>query len=115
MEKRLHLVGAAAAIIIAMLISISRAACAQLTTEETRLNLDSFEQVWTTIRDQHFDPTFGGLDWQAVHNELRPKMEGAGNAQEARTVLTQMISRLGLSHFSVIPADVYKNIDAPAK
>jgi carboxyl-terminal processing protease len=115
MENRLHLVGAAAAVIIAMLISISRAACAQLTPEEKSLNLDSFEQVWTTIRDQHFDPTFGGLDWQAVHDELRPKMEGAGNVQEARAVLTEMISRLGLSHFSIIPADVYKNIDAPAK
>jgi carboxyl-terminal processing protease len=105
----------AAAIIIAMLAAIPHAACAQLTAEEKKLNLDSFEQVWTTIRDQHFDPTFGGLDWQAVHDELRPKMENAGDAQEARAVLTEMISRLRLSHFAIIAADVYKNIDSPAK
>ena len=115
MKKKVLFAGMAAALGIAMLASIPHAAVAELTAEERKLNLDSFEQVWTTIRDQHFDPTFGGLDWQAVHDELRPKMEGAGNAQEARGVLIEMISRLHLSHFAIMPADVYKNIDAPAK
>jgi carboxyl-terminal processing protease len=115
MKRHKHLARTAAAVAVAILIWFPRSACAQLTPEEKKLNLDSFEQVWTTIHDQHFDPTFGGLDWQAVHDELRPKMENAGDAQEARTVLTEMISRLGLSHFSIIPADVYKNIDAPVK
>ena len=31
-------------------------------------NVESFEVVWKTIRDKHFDPKLGGLDWQAVHD-----------------------------------------------
>ena len=45
----------------------------QLAAAQKQLNLDSFETVWTTIRDKHWDKNPGGLDWQAVHDELRPK------------------------------------------
>ena len=36
-------------------------------------DLDSFEYVWKTVRDKHWDPDLGGLDWQAVHDQFRPK------------------------------------------
>jgi carboxyl-terminal processing protease len=103
-----YFVRAAAIAVLAALFVCPSLALAQLTSEETRLNVESFEFVWKTIHDQHFDPTFGGLDWQAVHDELLPKVE-------ARRIMVEMISRLHQSHFSIIPADVYKNIDAPAK
>lgn len=86
-----------------------------LTPEQTDLNLKSFDYVWTTIRDKHFDTTFGGLDWQAVHNELRPRVEAAKTMDEARQPFYEMIDRLGLSHFAVIPARVYDNIDRPVQ
>lgn len=84
---------------------------ATLTAEQTQLNLESFDHVWSTIHDRHFDTTFGGLDWQAVRDELRPKVETATTMPEAREPFFEMISRLGLSHFSVIPATLYENID----
>ncbi|MFH1574736.1 MAG: hypothetical protein ABIG68_12185, partial [Acidobacteriota bacterium] len=34
-------------------------------------DLESFEHVWKTIRDKHWDPALGGLDWQAVYREFR--------------------------------------------
>jgi carboxyl-terminal processing protease len=87
----------------------------ELTRGERRLNLESFEQVWTTIRDKHYDPTLGGLDWQGVHDELLVKMKTARNMSEARTVLNDMISRLDQSHFAVIPGSVYKGINPPGE
>jgi carboxyl-terminal processing protease len=77
------------------------------TAEETALQVESFEYVWRTIRDKYWDPEMGGLDWQAVHDELRPRIESAGNSEEAREVLREMIARLGKSHFSIIPASYY--------
>jgi len=79
-------------------------------SDQRKLNLDSFEFIWTTIHDQYWDPTFGGLNWQAVHDELRPRMEHASTMVEARHVMREMIGRLGKSHFGIIPADVYPDL-----
>jgi carboxyl-terminal processing protease len=88
---------------------------AQLSADETRRNIDSFEFVWKTIDNQFFDPTFGGLDWRAVHDELLPAVENARSMNEARGVMLDMISRLHQSHFAIIPAEVYVKIDAPVE
>lgn len=82
-----------------------------LSSDQKKLNIDSFEFIWTTIRDQYWDPTFGGLNWAAVHDELRPSIERASTMREARHVMRQMIDRLGKSHFAIIPADVYGDLD----
>jgi len=74
-------------------------------------NLESFDHVWETIRDRHFDPTFGGLDWDAVRDELRPKVEAAESVAAARVVMRDMVGRLDLSHFSVFPAAAYAALD----
>jgi TonB family protein len=104
---------AAALVAFAVLVLEPGAAAAQLAPGTRQLNIDSFEYVWRTIRDRHFDPTLGGLDWQAVHDELRPKVENAQSIDEARGAMIDMISRLHQSHFAIIPADVYENIEAP--
>jgi len=105
---------AAVLVAIAALVLRPGFAAAQIAPETRQLNVDSFEYVWKTIRDRHFDPTLGGLDWQAVHDELLPKVENAKSADEARSAIADMISRLHQSHFAIIPADVYENIEAPA-
>ena len=78
-----------------------------LTPGQQQLQLASFDQVWATVRDRHFDPTLGGLDWPAVRDELRPGMARVKTADEARDILAEMIGRLKQSHFQIIPADVY--------
>src|SRR6516225_5144643 len=82
-----------------------------LTADQRRRNLESFEQVWKTIRDKHWDPKLGGLDWQAIHDEYRPQVDKAGSMAKCREVLTQMLRRLGQSHFQIVPRGVYKEID----
>ena len=81
-----------------------------LTLPERNANIESFEKVWTTVRDKHWDPKLGGLDWQAVHDELRPKMEAAKNMDEARQVLNDMVGRLKQSHFGIVSRDVYRDL-----
>jgi len=78
------------------------------TEAERRLDLESFDWIWTTIRDRHFDPTLGGLDWSAVRDSLRPRVDHAGSRGEARAAMERMISLLGQSHFQIIPAPVLR-------
>jgi|GEM_PF-509548 len=73
--------------------------------ELRQLNRESFETVFNLVNDRFWDPTFGGVDWRAVGDELRPKIEDASTLPEARAILRDMISRLGLSHFAIIPAE----------
>jgi carboxyl-terminal processing protease len=84
-----------------------------LTPEQRQLNVDSFEHVWQTIRDKHWDPKLGGLDWPAIREELLPRVAAAETMPAARAIMQDLISRLGQSHFQVIPADYYQDLDFP--
>lgn len=96
------------ALVVAAFAWVSAAAgLSSLTPEQRRLNLDSFEQVWSTVRDKHWDAQLGGLNWQAVHDELRPAEENAANMDEARAAMTKMLERLKQTHFNIVPAEVY--------
>jgi len=69
--------------------------------------LASFDQVWQTIKDRHWDPERKGASWDAARTELRPRIEQAASADEARAILGQLLARLGQSHFGIIPAEAY--------
>ncbi len=45
--------------------------------EKRQLNVAAFDDVWTTIRDTHWDPDLGGLDWEALRDQYRPQVESA--------------------------------------
>jgi carboxyl-terminal processing protease len=70
-------------------------------------DVESFEYVWKTVRDKHWQKNPGGLDWQGVHAELRPAVDKAEDRKAARTIMQQMLERLHETHFAVIPGDLY--------
>lgn len=86
---------------------------ADLTPAERQANLDSFEYVWKTVRDKHWEARPGGLDWQAVHDELRPKIEKARSTEEAREIMSSMLELLHETHFGIIPGQVYEEFESP--
>ena len=86
-------------------------AYAQFSAEEKQLDIASFEKVWTTIRDKHWEKNPGGLDWNAIHREFLPKIEQARSADEARDIMRQMLARLKETHFAIFPASVYSDVD----
>lgn len=89
---------ATSAVLIALIFGWRAAAAEVYKAAET------FEAVWTIVRDSHFDPAFDRANWDRIGAELRPKAVGAKTAGELRAVLADMLGRLGLSHFAVIPS-----------
>lgn len=67
--------------------------------------LQSFDRVWSTIRDKHWDADMGGLDWNAVRDELRPRIERSETPEEAVKILRDLVNRVGQSHFAILPAN----------
>jgi len=87
------------------------AAASAFGQNQHQLDLDSFEKVWTTVRDKHWQTKPGGLDWQAIHSEYLPRVEKSSSPAEARAVIQDMLGRLGQSHFAIIPATIYSVVD----
>jgi predicted metalloprotease with PDZ domain len=100
-----------AAAVVALALAGTSGAQPALTPAERQLNVDSFEQVWKTVRDKHWDPKLNGVDWQAVHDELRPKIEKAATMDEARAVMSDMVRRLKQTHFGIVASEAYKELD----
>ncbi|HEV2445340.1 MAG TPA: S41 family peptidase, partial [Candidatus Sulfopaludibacter sp.] len=98
---------------ILVLTIVSAGIAADLTPAQRQANLDSFEYVWKTVRDRHWEARPGGLDWQAVHDELRPRVEKSASTEDARAVMSDMLGRLHQTHFGIFPAEVYQDFESP--
>ncbi len=73
------------------------------TAKQQKVWEKTFEIVWKTVNEKHFDPKFGGVDWPAVGEEFRPKARQARSEAEFHAVLREMLGRLGVSHFAILP------------
>jgi carboxyl-terminal processing protease len=66
--------------------------------QQTMAHLGVFEEVWRTVYEHYYDPTFHGLDWTAVGEKYRPLAAAAGSEAERSVVFNRMLSELGASH-----------------
>jgi carboxyl-terminal processing protease len=89
----------------------SAALAFSLTPLERQQNIESFEYVWKTVRDKHWQAKPGGVDWQAVHDEFRPQIEKADSMEAARSVMNDMLGRLHQTHFGIVPGELYSDLD----
>jgi carboxyl-terminal processing protease len=69
----------------------------------------TFDQVWKTINERHFDSTFGGVDWKKVGEVYQPKAMAAKSDDEFHAVLNQMLGELNQSHFSIFTKNIEIN------
>ncbi len=74
----------------------------------------TFREVWETIDERYYDPTFGGVDWEALGERYRPRILEAETDSVFYVRLNEMLFELGVSHIGVIPPDHPEWIGAPA-
>ncbi len=97
--------------VLTLAVIATAAVHAQVSLEQKRLDLESFEKVWSTVRDKHWEKKPGGLDWQAIHDEFRPRAEQAKTTDDVRSVIREMLGRLRQTHFGLIPGSVYSALE----
>lgn len=71
---------------------------------ETYKAAETFDAVLKIVKDSHFDPAFDVAKWERLGADLRPRAIEAKTPGEFRAVVSDMLGRLGLSHFAVIPS-----------
>src|SRR5215813_10776205 len=69
------------------------------------LRRKTFDIVWRTVKDKHFDPSFGGVDWDKVRGQYEPRAVAARSDKELYGVLQEMLGELHQSHFNIIPPE----------
>jgi carboxyl-terminal processing protease len=71
--------------------------------ELTSARQETFDKVWNTINEKHFDATFGGVDWAKARETYLPKAQAAKSDEQFHTILREMLGELKQSHFGVFP------------
>jgi C-terminal peptidase prc len=82
-------------------VNDSRAALTE--TREGRLNV--FDDVWQTISERYYDPSFHGVDWRREREEFRPLAASAQSSAEFYTILRRMVGSLRDAHTRVYAPD----------
>jgi carboxyl-terminal processing protease len=73
-----------------------------VTSAQAQATLD---QVWTLVRDNFYDPTLKGVDWNAVGATYR-EQAGADTREKLATLINRMLQELPTSHLGFYtPAD----------
>ncbi|HSE33407.1 MAG TPA: S41 family peptidase [Pyrinomonadaceae bacterium] len=60
-----------------------------------------FDDVWETIQERYYDPTFRGLDWDATRLAFRPAAADAKSTEDFYELLRRMIAPLKDPHTRV--------------
>jgi carboxyl-terminal processing protease len=69
------------------------------------LRMQTFDLVWRTVKDKHFDPTFGGVNWDEVRQRYEPRARTAATDADLYRILQEMLGELRQSHFNLIPPE----------
>jgi C-terminal processing protease CtpA/Prc/Tol biopolymer transport system component len=77
------------------------AVTAELTVDFARERQVVFDQAWTLLRDNFFDASFNGVNWEASHERYGKYAAGASNGDELRRVISLMIGDLNASHMGI--------------
>lgn len=80
-------------------------------TISTELREQTFDMVWRTVNEKHFDPTFGGVNWEQVRTKYAPLAKAAKSDAEFYALLQQMLGELHQSHFAIVPPDAVVDED----
>jgi carboxyl-terminal processing protease len=86
-------------------IAILPVSCASLQRNAADLRIASYEAIWQTVNEQHYDSTFGGRDWAAIHHKYYDLVKHTGDEAGFLAIANQMLGELGLSHYSVFPTE----------
>jgi carboxyl-terminal processing protease len=74
---------------------------------------ETFDIVWRTVKEKHFDPTLGGVDWDKIREQYVPLALSAKSDAEFYSVLRQMLGELHQSHFNIIPPEAVVDDNSP--
>jgi len=93
-------------VLLAVLLVLMSCCSCIAESRKRLLNWNSFEMAWRVVDRTYFDPTFGGVDWQKLHDRYRWQVMFASDSDYYRLV-NEMLWELNVSHLAVVPRDYW--------
>lgn len=69
--------------------------------QRTRERREITEAAWRTVREKHYDPKLGGVDWDAMLKKYEPRALAAPDDATFYRTLNDMLGELGQSHMMI--------------
>ncbi len=79
--------------------------------DRARMNQRVFDQVWSEVRTQYYDPRLHGVDWNAARRTYRPQAIAAADDRALYLVLDKMLGLLDDDHAGAAPPAVARRQD----
>jgi carboxyl-terminal processing protease len=61
----------------------------------------SYDTVWQTVNEHHYDSTFGGLNWNEIHDRYYDLVTNVKDDDGFIDIVNKMLGELKLSHYAV--------------
>jgi carboxyl-terminal processing protease len=68
-----------------------------------------FEKVWKDVDEHYYDPEFGGVNWQGIHERYLPLVETAKDDQDFYSILDRMTAELHDVHTRFSSPEQWEN------
>lgn len=78
---------------------------AEMEVDFHKENVQAFREAWVILRDNFYDGTFNGQDWNQVYDHFLPYIKGARSDLELSTIMNLMLGDLNASHSGVYGGD----------
>ena len=69
--------------------------------EDVNVWIASYDTVWQTVNEHHYDSTFGGLDWNEIHDRYYDLVAKVKDDDGFIEIANKMLAELKLSHYAV--------------
>lgn len=77
------------------------AVTAEMDVDFAHEKTEVFDEAWSYLRDNFFNPSMNGVDWNAVRTAYAPRIAGAQSQGEMRRILSLMVGELNSSHSGI--------------
>lgn len=71
--------------------------------------LQVFEKVWRDVNEHYYDPEFGGVNWQEIHQRYLPLVEAVKDDQDFYATVDRMTAELHDAHTRFSSPEQWKN------
>jgi carboxyl-terminal processing protease len=79
---------------LVVLLSVLIAPAVEAGPLSPRERLEVFDEVWSTIDEKYYDPSFNGVDWKAVRLRYLSRLDGVTDDAELYELITRMVTEL---------------------
>ena len=80
---------------------------------ESNIFMASFNMVWQTVNENHYDPTFGGVDWDEIYKRYQKRVADLDDNDQFIELANKMLKELKLSHYAVFDVKKSSNSGSP--